>query len=141
MADGRGPLPGWPGRSAAARGGPRWLISWARSGIWHLASGIWHLASGLGNPPVRAVPPGRPSNQPAPSQPPVRPAILASMSNDSPHVFAATRDDFRRDVIERSAERPIVVDFWAPWCQPCTLLAPVLERLADEYGGRFLLAK
>jgi putative thioredoxin len=63
------------------------------------------------------------------------------MSDSSPLISEAARETFQRDVVERSRDVPVVIDFWAAWCQPCRMLAPVLERLARAYDGRFLLVK
>jgi putative thioredoxin len=53
----------------------------------------------------------------------------------------STQDRFTLDVIDASQEIPVLVDFWAPWCAPCRVLGPMLEKLERDYGGRFRLVK
>ena len=58
------------------------------------------------------------------------------MINEPLHV---TDDAFEKTVMK--SEVPVVVDFWAPWCGPCKMVAPILDKLADEYAGKMLIAK
>ncbi|MFC5439250.1 thioredoxin [Rhodanobacter ginsenosidimutans] len=58
-----------------------------------------------------------------------------------PVVFDVDTQTFEADVLQASLTTPVLVDFWAPWCEPCKTLGPMLEKLAAEYNGAFRLGK
>jgi len=57
----------------------------------------------------------------------------------SDHILQLTDDTFEQDVIKSS--HPVLVDYWAEWCGPCKMIAPILEEIASEYNGRIKVAK
>jgi len=67
--------------------------------------------------------------------------LLDSSDSTSPFIQETTAEKFEQDVVVRSQDLPIVIDFWAPWCDPCRQLTPLLEKLVIEDGGRWLLVK
>ncbi|QEP44983.1 thioredoxin [Ectothiorhodospiraceae bacterium BW-2] len=62
------------------------------------------------------------------------------MSN-SPYIFSCDSSDFEQRVLHHSHTTPVLVDFWADWCSPCLMIAPMFERVIPEYQGRVVLAK
>ena len=64
------------------------------------------------------------------------------MKDASPYIFDIDgNDEFQQRVIEASHQQPVLVDFWADWCSPCLMIAPVLAKVIPEYEGKVLLAK
>ena len=63
------------------------------------------------------------------------------MADPSPWIFEVKTDEFEQQVVQKSSEVPVIVDFWAPWCQPCQLLAPIIEQAVNDAAGKLLLAK
>ena len=61
------------------------------------------------------------------------------MSTETNSILHLTGNDFEQEVLR--SDRPVLVDFWADWCQPCHMLAPVIDELAEAYGDRITVAK
>ena len=61
--------------------------------------------------------------------------------SESPYIHNVGMQNFQNLVLEKSIDKPVLVDFWADWCQPCQTIMPMLAKLAEEYAGKFELAK
>ena len=61
--------------------------------------------------------------------------------SESPYIHNVGMQNFQQLVLEKSMQKPVLVDFWADWCQPCQTIMPMLAKLAEEYDGKFELAK
>ncbi len=61
--------------------------------------------------------------------------------SESPYIHNVSMQNFQNLVLEKSINNPVLVDFWADWCQPCQTIMPMLAKLAEEYAGKFELAK
>ena len=68
--------------------------------------------------------------------------IVEQGSGPTPDLIKeTTTQTFVKDVIEESKRQPVLIDFWAPWCGPCRMVAPIVDELAEEYDGKVSFTK